>query len=210
VILGLLAGLLGYLTWERPGSATFARAAPIARTAGRDRIDGSAVLPDSAPRPSPAGGTLEPVADPPSPPVRLLVPAIGVDTSLETLGLLPDGSLQAPSRWDRAGWYADGIRPGSTGPAVIAGHVDSTSGPGVFFRLRELTSGAEILVRRRDASSLRFIVDTVVSYPKTQFPTAAVYGPTPRPELRLITCTGDFDFRKRSYLDNLVVSAHQA
>src|SRR5438046_2619246 len=74
-------------------------------------------------------------------PVRLRIPAIGVDTGLQRLGLESDGSLQPPSRWGVAGWYAGGPRPGETGPAVIVGHVDSTSGPAVFFRLRELHAG---------------------------------------------------------------------
>jgi hypothetical protein len=140
-------------------------------------------------------------------PVRLRVPSIGVDTTLQSLGLLSNGTLQSPSEWQRAGWYSRGVRPGNTGPAVIAGHVDSVSGPAVFFRLHELVAGATIDIIRRDGSVVRFVVRDVRSYPKNEFPTQAVYGPTPFPELRLITCTGDFDYKARSYLDNLVVTA---
>jgi Sortase domain len=140
-------------------------------------------------------------------PVLLIIPAIGVDTGLESLDLLPDGTLEPPHEWGVAGWYADGVRPGEPGPAVIAGHVDSVNGPAVFYRLHDLRIGATVLVRTRDDTMLRFVVDTVRRYPKTQFPTAAVYGPTPLPELRLVTCTGEFDWSARSYLDNLVVSA---
>ena len=143
-----------------------------------------------------------------APPVRLSIPSIGVDTALETLQLHTDGSLAVPSQWGEAGWYAGGVRPGSAGPAVIAGHVDSINGPAVFYRLRELRPGAVVLVRESTGATLRFVVDRSVSYPKDRFPTEAVYGPTPLPELRLITCAGDFDFRAHSYLDNLVVSAH--
>lgn len=143
-------------------------------------------------------------------PERLSIPAIGVDSSLERLGLQPDHTLQPPAQWEEAGWYADGVRPGAPGPAVIAGHVDSVSGPAVFYRLRDLRPGALALVRLGDGRTLRFVVDTVHVYPKDRFPTAAVYGPTALPELRLITCTGDFDFRAHSYVDNLVVSAHLA
>ena len=76
--------------------------------------------------------------------------------------------------------------------------------------LRDLHAGAVVLVRESTDATLRFIVDTSVTYPKDRFPTEAVYGPTPLPLLRLITCTGEFDFQARSYLDNLVVSAHLA
>jgi hypothetical protein len=141
-------------------------------------------------------------------PTDLTIPAIGVSTPLEPLGLLPDHTLQSPSRWEEAGWYADGVRPGEPGPAIIVGHVDSVSGPAVFYRLRDLHSGAVALVGLRTGRTLTFVIDTVQVYPKNQFPSAAVYGPTALPELRLITCTGDFDWGARSYIDNLVVTAH--
>lgn len=143
-----------------------------------------------------------------SPPVHLTVPSIGVSTDLETLRLARDGSLQAPTKWEVAGWYADGISPGEVGPAVIAGHIDSTRGPAVFYRLRELVIGATILVTENNGKILSFVVDDVRDYPKPQFPTNTVYGPTPNPELRLISCTGEFDHSSQSYLNNLVVSAH--
>jgi len=143
-----------------------------------------------------------------SAPMRLRVPAIGVDSALQSLRLMPDGSLQPPSAWQVAGWYADGVRPGALGPAVIAGHVDSSSGPAVFYRLRELRPGDRVVVQQHNGRALTFVVDDVARYPKADFPAHAVYGPAPVPELRLITCTGDFDSRSRSYLDNLVVSAH--
>jgi sortase (surface protein transpeptidase) len=144
----------------------------------------------------------------PSRPTRLSIPSIGVDTALQPLHLLADGSLEPPTQWARAGWYADGVRPGQVGPAVIAGHIDSTSGPAVFFRLHALRPGDAVRVRMRDGRMLRFVVDGVRRYPKSRFPTGAVYGPTPDPQLRLVTCTGAFDAQAGSYLDNLVVSAH--
>ncbi len=157
---------------------------------------------------------LRPITAPPhtvtSPPAQLRIPAIGVDTALQPLGLLPDGTLQPPSGWHVAGWYAGGPWPGDPGPAVIAGHVDSIAGPAVFFRLRQLRPGDRAVVDERNGHQLTFIVDTVASYPKAHFPTEAVYGPTALPVLRLVTCTGDFDWTAHSYLNNLVVSAHLA
>jgi hypothetical protein len=154
-------------------------------------------------------------ADPTAPPtvgrpVRLTVAAIGVDTSLERLDRTADGTLEAPRMWSRAGWYADGVRPGEQGPSVIAGHVDSTTGPAVFFRLHELRPGNAIVITTAAGDRFRFVVDHVRQYPKTDFPAAAVYGPTALPELRLVTCSGDFDRQARSYVDNLVVYAHLA
>ena len=93
---------------------------------------------------------------------------------------------------------------------MIAGHVDSRTGPAVFYRLRELRAGHVIHITRADGTRLRFVVESARSYPKTSFPTAAVFGPVPSAALRLITCGGDFDRASRSYHDNLVVFAHLA
>lgn len=139
-------------------------------------------------------------------PSRLRIKAIGVDTSLEKLHIGSGDALVPPHGYGHAGWYADGTEPGDVGPAVIAGHVDSKSGPAVFYRLRELTAGDRIEVVR-GGTSVRFTVTRVAWYPKTAFPTSQVYGPTPDSELRLITCGGVFDHSLRSYKDNLVVYA---
>jgi hypothetical protein len=143
-------------------------------------------------------------------PVRLLIPAIGVATPLLRLGLEADGSMAVPADFGRAGWFAGGPAPGQVGPAVIAGHVDSRTGPAVFHRLRELRPGQVVLVERADRTRLRFVVSQARSYPKAEFPTGAVFGPVGSPELRLITCAGDFDRARGSYRDNLVVFAHVA
>ncbi|SDJ26989.1 Sortase family protein [Frankineae bacterium MT45] len=145
-----------------------------------------------------------------SPPVHIWVPAIGVSSGLQPLHLLANGTLQAPSKWQEAGWFAGGVIPGDPGPALIAGHIDSTGGPAVFFRLKDLRSGDRVLVKQASGATLKFIVDSVMEYRKTAFPTSAVYGPTGTRVLRLVTCTGDFNRAARSYVDNLVVSTHLA
>ena len=182
--------------WPRPPLVT-----PLASPAPRAPLG---LLAD----PGVAGGTSGRITT--ARPVRLAIDAIDVHTGLQPLGLLPDGSLQSPARWDRAGWYADGVVPGQVGPAIIAGHVDSTNGPAVFFRLGELRAGDPVRVTLHNGQRLIFVVDGVRRYPKSGFPTATVYGPTPDPELRLVTCTGRFDRIAGSYVDNLVVSAHLA
>jgi sortase (surface protein transpeptidase) len=100
-----------------------------------------------------------------------------------------------------------GAVPGEPGPTVVAGHVDSRTGPAVFYRLDELAAGDRVEVTRSDGQVFVYRVVTVESHPKNAFPTGRVYGPTPGPELRLITCGGDFDRSSRHYLDNVVVMA---
>jgi hypothetical protein len=140
-------------------------------------------------------------------PVALTIPSIGVQTSLVDLGLTAAGALQVPSSAAVAGWYTGSPRPGAVGSAVIAGHIDSRAGPGVFFRLSSLRPGDRVYVRRADGTLAVFLVTSVRQYAKDSFPTSAVYGPAPDAELRLITCGGTFDPELRSYLSNTVVYA---
>jgi sortase (surface protein transpeptidase) len=112
-----------------------------------------------------------------------------------------------PSRWERAGWYAPGTRPGDPGSAVILGHVDSKRGPAVFYRLRELRRGDLVEVTGADGTSVRFAVDRVEQFDKRRFPTDEVYYPTLTPELRLVTCGGEFDATAGHYRSNIIVFA---
>ena len=150
------------------------------------------------------------VPGPASPPVRLTIPSIRVTTPLVRLGRERDGSMQVPADFARAGWFAEGLAPGQVGPAVIAGHVDSKTGPAVFYRLRELRPGDTVQVERADGARLRFVVEQARSFPKATLPTAGVFGPAPWAALRLVTCGGTFDRARGSYRDNLVVFAHLA
>jgi sortase (surface protein transpeptidase) len=138
-------------------------------------------------------------------PVRIAIPAIGVSSTLERLGRATDGTVQVPRRWEQVGWYAAGPLPGDPGSAVILGHVDSTRGPAVFYRLRELDAGDEVHITRADGSMVRFVVQRTALYDKRRFPTDEVYFPTLRPALRLVTCGGEFDTRVHHYRANVIV-----
>ncbi|MGW4131238.1 class F sortase [Amycolatopsis japonica] len=144
----------------------------------------------------------------PAKPARLEIPAIGVRTGeIVDLGLAGDGTLQVPHDAITTGWFTGGPAPGEVGPAVLAGHVDYKKVPGVFVRLKELKAGDEALVHREDGITAVFTVYAVERHPKASFPTEKVYGDTTGPELRLITCGGDFDSSTGNYLDNVVAFA---
>ncbi|GLZ48976.1 class F sortase [Actinomycetospora sp. NBRC 106375] len=209
--LGLVVGLIGLV--GRPGppapdgtpaaSAGPGAADPVAGTARPTAPPGRPQTPSSESRQRPASG---------SPPVGLEVPAIGVSTPVNTVGLNPDGTLEVPApgpQYDQAAWYRGSPTPGRLGPSVILGHVDSAAdGPSVFFELGRLRPGDMITVTLADRSARTFAVDNVRRFPKDAFPRLEVYGDTPGPELRLITCGGPFDSAVRSYEDNTVVFAH--
>ena len=140
-------------------------------------------------------------------PVRVLIPSIGVDSSLERLRRDARGVLAAPAFADEAGWWSGGVVPGQVGAAVIVGHLDTIQGDAVFVDLRRLRPGDRIEVRMSDGSTVRYLVDRSHVVDKALFPSKDVYGATPDPQLRLITCSEPFDPVAKTYTDNLVVYA---
>lgn len=170
----------------------------------------SAAMPSARPSPEPVPDPVEPPL-PSSEPVAVDVPAIQVHSPLQHLGLTPEHTLQVPvpgPRYDEAAWYENSSTPGTVGPAVLLGHVDSLSGgPSVFFNLGKLRPGDEVLVTRADGLVAVFRVDGVRRYAKDDFPTQLVYGATDHAALRLITCGGDVDRATRHYRENIVVFA---
>lgn len=139
-------------------------------------------------------------------PVAIEAPAVGIAADLVAVGKTSDGALAVPD-FGMAGWYEHSVRPGETGAAVLAGHVDSTTGPDVFFTLRELGPGDEVVVRGADGVATTFVVDHVETTDKDQLPVDRIFGHTDRSELRLITCGGAFDRSVRSYESNVIVYA---
>ncbi|WP_171064220.1 class F sortase [Actinomadura soli] len=166
----------------------------------------------TAPQPGPAASNPESahpaVALPRSTPVRLTVPRIRLRTSLVPLGLRDDHRVEVPFNADQAGWYRLGPWPGSIGAAVLIGHVDSSRGPGVFFRIGELRPGDQAGVQRADGSTAVFQIDSVERVKKTKFPTRRVYTDPGYAAIRLVTCGGSFDTDTGHYTDNVIAYGH--
>jgi hypothetical protein len=214
VLLGLGGGTLMWTavsapdTTPRPPSAS--PSTPLATAQRRE-------VPSPSPSGTPAGGRRDRgqgVRDlitgptlPESDPVRIRIPHIGVESQLVELGVDSAGSMEVPQDAAEAGWYTLGPTPGALGPAVIAGHVSWNQVPAVFFRLGTLRRGDQVEVMREDGSRAVFTVTRVATYPKTQFPTGAVFGSIDYAGLRLITCGGDYDGVAHRFLHNVVVFA---
>lgn len=146
-------------------------------------------------------------------PVSVDIPAIGVTSKLLHLGLNTDGTIQVPSLVRSAGeaaWYKYSATPGQIGSSVIEGHVDSSQGPAVFYRLGALRPGDTIDVRLADGVTAIFRVTGVREYTKSNFPAKAIYSATDYAALRLITCGGVFDYATGHYLSSTVVFASLA
>jgi Sortase domain len=181
---------------------------------------GRAVTHPSAPPPalpeSVVGSTAVPVAAESGldrvVPVKIAIKRIKLSAWVDQIGRTADGALEEQpfSTASHAAWYRGGPAPGEIGPSVITGHVDTKDSIAVFFYLSRLRPGDDVVITRADGHTVTFTVDWLGSFPKTQFPTDLVYGPTNYPALRLITCGGKFDRTKLSYVDNIVVFAHMS
>lgn len=198
------------MTYRAPGRlAAFVLFAALgAAVLGADRPDMVAAARAEPPpvAPAPVWTVAQaPAAVPVAPPVRVRIPAIGVDSAIVSIGVDATGVLVPPATTDVTGWFGAGPAPGAVGPALLAGHVDSRTGPGVFFRLVDLRPGAEVTVDRADGTSVVFVVVSAARVAKAAFPTDLVYSPLPVAALRLITCGGTFDHAARSYRDNIIV-----
>lgn len=215
---------------DRRRFLTLGAAALLAACAGTREPDAPVAAPSSTPQPrsSPTAGPTPGVAPAPAPtsevydpasmpdvdlptgidPHRILIPAIGVDAPVIDL-LLTATEVEVPEDFDDAGWWTATRRPGEIGPSVIGGHVDSRSGPAVFFRLDQLREGDEVVVESEDGEQVVFVVDNGIQIDKYDRPPEVFGFGQGRPELRLITCGGEFDPTIGHYTDNYVIFAHQ-
>ncbi|MDZ5712809.1 class F sortase [Jeotgalibacillus haloalkalitolerans] len=138
-------------------------------------------------------------------PARIQIPSLDIDTGVIPVGLLENGEMEVPEETDVTGWYNRGVQPGQTGNSVIAGHVDSKEGPAIFFYLKDIEPGAEIIVTDENGVELTFEVKTKESYPTDESPIEKIFGPSDKRNLNIITCTGTFDREQHLYPDRLVV-----
>ena len=148
---------------------------------------------------------VRPLEPRPAPPVNLSIPGLGVEAPVEPTPQI-DGALRIPPP-SEAGWYADGPRPGEPGRAVIVGHLDTVDGPAVFAALPQIRRGMEIEIAGDDGVLHSFETVGVADVSKAEFPAQAVYAPSRKPTLALITCSGPFDEATGHYENNLIILA---
>ncbi|GIU92744.1 MAG: hypothetical protein KatS3mg011_1650 [Acidimicrobiia bacterium] len=170
-------------------------------------VDRSPIFGSISPNPT---SRIEELTSPSSPtPIRLTVPAIGIDAPVVPYGVdRTTGEMEVPSRLDEVAWYRFGPAPGEPGSSVLAAHVDYAGrGPGVFFRLSELQPGDAIQVRMSDGTTRRFHVAARAVYDKSQLPLDVIFARSGDPVLTLITCGGGFNRALSRYDSNVVVYA---
>jgi hypothetical protein len=146
-------------------------------------------------------------ADRPAEPAHLSIPALGVGADVQRVSATSTG-IEVP-QVGRAGWFDEGPRPGEPGRAVVIGHLDSQTGPGLFALLPGVRPGTDVRVTDESGEVHRFKVVGKAQVPKATFPSSAVYGPSSRPVLVLITCGGPYS-KSTGYRDNVLVYARAA
>ena len=141
-------------------------------------------------------------------PVRLAVPALGVDAPVEPVGVRDDGQMDLPDDVDRLGWYRFGPVPGAEGSAVLAGHVDDADqGLGALAPLRDAEPGAQVGVTDAAGTATRWRVVSREVIGKQALPVDRLFARTGEPRLVLVTCGGPFLPDVGGYRDNVVVVA---
>jgi LPXTG-site transpeptidase (sortase) family protein len=135
-------------------------------------------------------------------PMRLRLPSIQLNRPILTKPLKMDRKrkLESPKDTKSIGWY------NAAGPLVLAGHVDSTAGPGVFYGLKKVKRGDTFEVDFADGKSVSYQVSQVSTFPKNKFPTDLVYRANDD-DIRIVTCGGKFNRKTRHYEDNVIVVA---
>ncbi|WP_152626612.1 class F sortase [Streptacidiphilus carbonis] len=214
-VLGALASLSAGLVAVSVAGAALGVGAPV-RTAAAVAVSARGTASDSvrpAPRSSASAAPASRAAHAPlarSTPIQLLMPSVGLTAPLLGLGMDSKGQPELPpfSQPRTAGWLRDSATPGEAGTSVLVGHVDTRTGPAVFWNLSAVKPGAPVEVARLDGSTAEFTVDRVQSYPKASFPSAQVYAPAKDAQLRIITCGGGFDRKRAEYTGNVVLFAH--
>ncbi|SFF92314.1 class F sortase [Blastococcus tunisiensis] len=206
-VLGLTLAVAAPTTWAltRPEASAGAPVesvlpAPASSAGGREAVG---TLPEVTTRPATPDGQEQRPA-----PVRLSVPALGVDTTVDPVGVEPDGQMTIPAEVDRVGWYRFGPAPGDDGSAVIAGHVDDREqGLGAMAPLRDAQVGQDVAVTDASGTTTTWRIVSREVIQKQVLPLDRLFAREGPPRLTLITCGGPFLEEYASYRDNVVVVA---
>lgn len=138
-------------------------------------------------------------------PETVTIESIGVDAPVEGVGLQENGEMGVPKDYRNAGWYESGAKPGEQGSAVIAGHVNTPEGKGIFWDLHKLEVGDEVKISDKNGETRVFEVVDKKAFDLGEAPIDQIFGYTPRRMLNLITCTGKYNYDKGTHEQRLVV-----
>jgi sortase (surface protein transpeptidase) len=149
---------------------------------------------------SPALSTVKPSAQAlvnytvaPNLPRYLIIPSLGVDSRVLSVGVNAQGALETPNNVYDTAWYNESAEPGGPGATLIDGHISSWTAHGVFYGLKDLVAGDTIQIVRGDGKVFTYKVVKTVIYPATDVDMSAAMTPVVAGAsgLNLISCSGD-------------------
>ncbi|MEC0180324.1 class F sortase [Paenibacillus peoriae] len=138
-------------------------------------------------------------------PHKIDIPAVRIHSIIEPVAYLENGQMGVPGNTDRVGYLSTGILPGAAGNAIMDGHVDTYTGPAVFYPLKKLKRGDYVYVTGDGGCKLQFVVESVKFYLTSEAPIQTIFGPTEEHRLNLITCAGRYSRSKKEHEGRLVV-----
>ncbi len=134
-------------------------------------------------------------------PVRLIIPSIGLNAPVESVGINSKGEMDVPpGDSSEVGWYKYGTIPGNVGSAVIDAHVFAA-----FEDLQHLSVGSEVYVENANGQRLKFVVDDSRVYKLGELTSGMLFGKRDARRLNLITCAGEPTADGSTYTHRLVV-----
>jgi sortase (surface protein transpeptidase) len=141
-----------------------------------------------------------------SPPVALVIPAIGVNARVVPEDLGPGGALDIPPP-RQVGWYDRGPAPDQSGTTMLAGHIDDNGVPGALLRLNDVQLGAAVQVTTASGRVAAYTVTRRQVLPQHELAYSGLLSQQGAPSLVLVSCGGAYDEATHLYLDNIVVVA---
>lgn len=141
-------------------------------------------------------------------PIRIKIPAIKVDASVEYMGLTLSGAMDIPKDPVGVAWFELGPRPGNIGSAVMAGHFGWVNDiPAVFDDLNKLKKGDKIYIEDDRGATVTFVVRELKIYGEKADARDIFISNDEKAHLNLITCSGAWNKKNDSYSNRLVVFA---
>ena len=139
-------------------------------------------------------------------PIRLKIPKINVDSSVEYVGLASDGTMDVPKERANVAWFELGPRPGENGSAVIAGHYGiNNKKTSAFDNLHRLRKGDKLYVEDEKGEIIVFVVRESRRYDPKADALGIFSSNDGKSHLNLVTCEVVWDEATQQYPKRLVV-----
>jgi sortase (surface protein transpeptidase) len=147
----------------------------------------------------------------PNLPRYLIIPSLGVDARVLSVGVNSQGALETPNNIYDAAWYNESGQPGQPGAMLIDGHISSWTAHGVFYGLKDLKPGDAIQIVRGDGAIFNYQVVESQTYNVANVDMTAAMTPIVpgTPGLNLISCSGDVIAGTSEFNERIIVFAKQ-